>query len=123
MVNFAGLDPRITILDQLDETEAPVTLVNVFNVSPEDVDDLLVCWTADAEFMKRQPGFIYTQLHRGIGQSTTFLNYAVWESVQDFRKAFEHPEFQRQLAHYPASVVSHPHLFRKVAVSNICVAS
>jgi hypothetical protein len=43
--------------------------------------------------MKRQPGFISTQLHRAIGESSTYLNYAVWESTADFRAAFSHPEF------------------------------
>ena len=35
-----------------------------------------------------------SQLHRGIGGSCAFLNYAVWESVGHFRRAFIHPEFR-----------------------------
>jgi heme-degrading monooxygenase HmoA len=71
--------------------------------------------------MKGQPGFITTQLHRGIGGSCVFLNYAVWESVDAFKAAFAQPEFRERLAAYPRSVVASPHLFEKVAVPGICV--
>jgi hypothetical protein len=63
--------------------------------------------------MKRRPGFISTQLHQGIAGSGAFLNYAVWESVEHFRRAFENPEFHAKLGHYPPSAVALPHLFRK----------
>jgi heme-degrading monooxygenase HmoA len=43
--------------------------------------------------MKRQPGYISAQLHRGIGASRVFLNYAIWESVADFKLAFHNPAF------------------------------
>ncbi len=59
---------------------APVILINKFNVKPEDVDQFLKIWAADAAIMKQQPGFISAQLHRGIGGSCVFINYAVWES-------------------------------------------
>lgn len=72
--------------------------------------------------MKAQPGFISTQLHRAIGESPTYLNYAVWESNAAFRAAFSNPAFLAQLAAYPDSAVATPHLFQKVAVSGICVA-
>ncbi len=124
MVKFANLDERIGIVDQLDqlgESVSPVVLVNVFTVDSREAEDVIAASTTDAEFMKRQPGFIWTQLHRGIGGSSTFLNYAVWESVAAFRAAFEHPEFQGKIDAYPPSAVSQPHLFRKVAIPGICV--
>ena len=34
--------------------------------------------------MKHQPGFISTELHRAIGESPTYLNYAVWESYRRY---------------------------------------
>lgn len=123
MVKFGNLDDKISIIDQLGEDESPVVLVNVFTADPGEANGVIEAWTRDAEFMKRQPDFIWTQLHRGIGESTTFMNYAVWESVAAFKTAFEHPEFQRQIADYPSSTVARPHLFRKMAVPGICVAS
>ena len=72
--------------------------------------------------MKRQPGFISTQLHRGTAGSGTFLNYAVWQSVAHYREAFANPEFKAQLGAYPDSATARPHLFRKIEVPGICVA-
>ncbi len=97
-------------------------LVNTFTVPAEDADRLLSAWAGDAALMKRQPGFISTQLHCGIAGSGTFLNYAVWESVAHFRSAFTDPEFRARLGDYPESATISPHLFRKMAMPGICVA-
>jgi heme-degrading monooxygenase HmoA len=99
-----------------------VVLVNTFVVPPEDADRLLASWSADAAIMKRQPGFISTQLHRGLAGSGVCLNYAVRESVAHFRAAFANPAFQARLAGCPESATISPHLFRPVAVPDICVA-
>ncbi len=77
-------------------------------------------WASDAAFMKRQPIFISTQLHRGIGGSSVFFNYAVWESVEHFRRAFSNPEFQSKMNDYPPSAAAWPRLV-EVAVPDICV--
>jgi len=122
MSKLAEMDRTVTLFDQLREEGGPVTLVNTLVVSPDDADQLLAVWATDAAIMKRQPGFISTQLHRGIAGSGTFLNYAVWETVAHFRAAFGNPEFQAQLGHYPEGMIASPHLFRPVAVSGICVA-
>jgi heme-degrading monooxygenase HmoA len=79
----------------------PVILINTFTVNADEVGQLLKAWAADAAWMKQQPGFISTQLHRGIGGSCVFLNYAVWESSEHFKRAFTHPEFRSHLGHYP----------------------
>ena len=122
MPKFAEMDAAITLADQLGDDGGPVILVNTFTVPGEDADQLLAAWAGDAALMKRQPGFISTQLHRGIAGSGTFLNYAVWESTAHFRSAFTNAEFQAQLGHYPESATVTPHLFRKTAVPGICVA-
>jgi heme-degrading monooxygenase HmoA len=116
------LDPNFPIENQLSTDAAPVALVNVFTLDKIDEQAFLDAWKADAAFMKRQPGFIATQLHRAIGESPTYLNYAVWESTEAFRAAFTHPEFRATLETYPSSAVASPHLFQKVAVPDICVA-
>lgn len=122
MSTFIETDRTVALADQLKDEGGPVVLVNTFVVPPEDADQLLATWRADAAFMKRQPGFISTQLHRGIAGSGAFLNYAVWESVADFRAAFTNPEFRARLTAYPDSATISPHLFRQIAVPGICVA-
>ena len=116
------LDPAFPIDRQLAVDAAPVVLVNLVTLDKADEPRFLEAWQNDAAFMKRQPGFISTQLHRAIGDSPTYLNYAVWESTAHYRAAFTHPEFKASLAAYPSSVVAIPHLFQKVAVPGICVA-
>jgi heme-degrading monooxygenase HmoA len=116
------LDPAFPIERQIPIDASPVILVNVFTLDQADEQTFLDVWQDDAAFMKRQPGFISTQLHRAIGESPTYLNYAVWESTAAFRAAFGQPEFRAKLATYPASAVASPHLFQTVAVPGICVA-
>jgi heme-degrading monooxygenase HmoA len=121
MLQLKPLDPSTPIFQQLGTEVSPVILVNVFQVAEADIPALLEAWEADANWMKQQPGYISTQLHRGIGGSTAFMNYAIWESVAHFRAAFNHPEFKAALAHYPSSAVASPHLFTRLAVPNLCV--
>jgi heme-degrading monooxygenase HmoA len=121
MLQLQPLDAKVPIFQQLEGEQSPVVLVNIFRVSEEDAPMLLDAWASDAAWMKRQPGFISTQLHQGIGGSTVLMNYAVWESVAHFREAFNHPEFKRALELYPSSTVASPHLFARLSVSNLCV--
>ena len=116
------LDPAFPIDRQLAVDAAAVVLVNVFTLDQADEQTFLAAWQRDAAFMKQQPGFISTQLHRALGDSPTYLNYAVWESTADFRAAFTNPEFTAKLSAYPSSAVASPHLFQKLAVQGICVA-
>ena len=53
--------------------------------------------------------------------SNTFFNYVVWESAKDFKQAFNRPEFRSRMADVLPNAVMSPHLFKKVAVSGICV--
>ncbi len=122
MTMLRPLDPAFPIERQLGTEASAVVLVNLFTVDKADEPALLAAWTHDAEFMKQQPGFISTQLHRAIGGSCAYLNYAVWETTAAFRAAFSHPEFLSRLSAYPSSAVAAPHLFQKIAVPGICVA-
>jgi heme-degrading monooxygenase HmoA len=121
MAKLIEMDPKVTVFEQMNVEDSAVILINKFIVDPEEVDRFVSAWTADAAVMKRQPGFISTQLHRGIAGSSVFVNYAVWESTELFKRAFGNPEFQSKLKDYPSSAVGSPHLFRKVAVPCICV--
>lgn len=121
MLQRVEMDQQVTLFDQLAKEVGPVVLVNTFHVAPEDADALVDAWAADAAYLKQKPGFISTQLHRGVAGSATFLNIAVWESVEAFRNAFGDPKFQETFGRYPDSTVASPHLFQKVAVPGICI--
>lgn len=122
MVKFKPLDPDFPIEQQLGIETGPVVLVNLFTIDPADHDALIAAWRDDALWMKQQPGYISTQMHKAIGESSLYLNYAIWDSVADFRTAFSNPEFENALSHYPSSAVTAPHLFEKIAVPNCYTA-
>ncbi len=69
----------------MEEDVGPVILMNKFSIDPEEFDQFLKGWATEAGKFKEQPGFISTQLHKGIGGSGTFINYVVWESVEHFK--------------------------------------
>jgi len=122
MMQMRPMDPAFPIDRQVAIDASAVVLVNLFTLDKADEQSFLRVWQDDAAFMKQQPGFISTQLHRAIGDSSTYLNCAVWESTDAFRTAFTHPQFRAKISAYPSSAVASPHLFQKVAVPGICVA-
>ena len=122
MKQIREMHSQINDLQQLNEEDGPVVLVNRFTMADEDAERFLVVWADDAAFMKRQAGFISTQLHRGVGAGTTFMNVAIWESAKALGNAFRSPAFQERAGRYPDSAVAVPQVFRKVAVAGICTA-
>ena len=122
MAKLVEVDERVGIFTQMEEDVGPVILINKFSVDPKEFDQFLKGYTADSEEFKQQPGFISTQLHKGIGGSGTFVNYAVWESAAHFKRAVNNVMNPNdRLSAFPASTVASPHPFKKVAVPGICV--
>ena len=126
MLKPIEMDENVTLAVQLEEEEGggPVILINKFNVKLEDLDQLLNAWAADAACLKqKEPGFISTQVHRGIGGSCVFINYAVWESVRHTLSRRQAILYLGRLLHLIQIVLRGITLsfFRKVAVSGICV--
>ncbi|HEY7108300.1 MAG TPA: antibiotic biosynthesis monooxygenase family protein [Nitrososphaeraceae archaeon] len=119
-VKLAEMDENIKFLMQMEVNVSPVILINKFNVKVDKINEFIRAWTASAEIMKKQPGLISAQLHLGIGDSSVFINYAIWESTERFKKAFTNSEFQSSIKKLPAMTIASPHLFKKVAVPGIC---
>lgn len=120
MIKLVEMDEKVKIFEQMEANVDSVILINKFNVKADEVDSFLKDWTEDATYFKQQPGFISAQLHRGIGGSCVFVNYAVWESTEHFKRAFKSPEVRSKLERYSPSVVASPHLFKKIAIPGIC---
>jgi quinol monooxygenase YgiN len=115
MVKIVDMDEKVTLSTQLEgdvDGGGAVILLNKFTVQPEDVDEFLKVFQATTKVMKQQPGFISAQLHRGIAGSSTFFNYAVFESAEHFKRAFNTPEFRSNMARLPPNTVMSPHLFK-----------
>jgi quinol monooxygenase YgiN len=128
MAKFVEMDERIKFKDQAEEKiVGPVILINKFNVHPNKVEQFLKDWTQDATAFKRQQGFVSAQLHKGVGKSSVFINYAVWESMECYKEAVNKALFSsepqsRLLKYDDNSLIISPHLFKKVAVPGICGA-
>jgi heme oxygenase (mycobilin-producing) len=93
----------------------PVTLINVFEIRPEQLDGFLGEWHQRADFMAKQPGFQSFRLHRALSPDTRFqlVNVAEWDSAEALRAATSQPEFldsvSRSLAEF--DVTAHPGVY------------
>jgi len=124
MAKFVEMDESNTLKEQMEsQVKGTVILINKFNVKSDEVEQFLKVWEEDATQFKNQAGFISAQLHKGIGKSTVFVNYAIWESLKHFKNAVDKvmgPDPQSLLNKYPKSLVVSPHLFKKVSIPGIC---
>jgi heme-degrading monooxygenase HmoA len=124
MAKFVEMDENATLKGQMEnQVTGPVILINKFNVETSEEQRFLKAWQEDATRFKNQPGFISAQLHKGIGKSGIFINYAVWQSLNDYKNAVDKvvgTDWQSQLSKYPENLIVSPHLFKKVAVPGIC---
>lgn len=75
-----------------------VTLINPFQVNTDQEQVFFNAWKAVHEYMKQQPGFIETKLHRSLDNDGTnqiyFINIAIWESKEAFLAVVRSTEFQ-----------------------------
>ena len=74
-----------------------VILINPFEVSDGASDeDFLRGWERAAEYMREQPGFISTRLHRALAPDARFrfINVAEWESPEAFQGAVTNEAFR-----------------------------
>ena len=94
-----------------------VVQINVFEVPAGAEDATQSRWQAARDFLKSQPGYINTRLHRNLDAKGrfTFVNVAEWESPQSFRAATEAMNRAQADNKWPEGVKFTPSLFRVVA--------
>lgn len=119
MLQLTPLDPVTPIFQQLSTNASPVVPVNIFHVAEADIPVLLNTWEADANWMKQQPGYISTQLHRGIGGSTVFMNYACGSQWRTFGRRVPTPSSRRPLSPIRLQLWRH-HTFSRGSRCRIC---
>ena len=71
----------------------PVTLVNLFKVSPGESDRFLERWKDNARVMIGQPGFIRLRLLRSLVDDSEmrYINIAEWASGADLERGYANP--------------------------------
>ncbi|HEX7259269.1 MAG TPA: antibiotic biosynthesis monooxygenase family protein [Nitrososphaeraceae archaeon] len=128
MIKFVEMDKIVTINDQIKEEQGnkngdSVILINKFDVSPDKIEQFLKDWAETSSLFEQQPGFITTELYKGIGKSSVYVSYQVWKSIDDFKKGsssvLNSDDVNSRLAKYNDSLVISSHLFRKAVVPGI----
>ena len=128
MIKFVEMDKIVTINDQIKEEQEnkngdSVILINKFDVSPDKIEQFLKDWAETSSLFEQQPGFITTELYKGIGKSSVYISYQVWKSIDDFKKGsssvLNSDDVNSRLAKYNDSLVISSHLFRKAVVPRI----
>ena len=94
-------------------TNGAFTLINIFDVEPENVEPLIARLREVTEAtMQFLPGFISTSVHRGV-DGMTVANYAQWATEADFKAIMRLPEVR---AHFDdvkrLTTRITPHLYR-----------
>jgi heme-degrading monooxygenase HmoA len=128
MIKFVEMDKNVTINDQIEKEQEnkngdSVILINKFDVSPDKIEQFLKDWAETSSLFEQQPGFITTELYKGIGKSSIYISYQVWKSIDDFKKGsssvLNSDDVNSRLAKYNDSLVISSHLFRKAVVPGI----
>ncbi|ALG90555.1 MAG: antibiotic biosynthesis monooxygenase [Confluentimicrobium sp.] len=68
---------------------ADVTLINVFEVPQGREEAAITAWEAARDFLRQEPGYISTELHRSLSPDARFrlINVAKWQSPAAFEAA------------------------------------
>jgi heme-degrading monooxygenase HmoA len=129
MIKFVEMDNYVTINDQIKEEQEnkndgdSVILINKFDVSTDKIEQFLKDWAETSSLFEQQPGFITTELYKGIGKSSVYISYQVWKSIDDFKKGsssvLNSDDVNSRLAKYNDSLVISSHLFRRAVVPGI----
>ncbi|MFZ5448635.1 MAG: antibiotic biosynthesis monooxygenase family protein [Thermodesulfobacteriota bacterium] len=93
-----------------------VVLINPFEVPKGKEEECLAFWEKAAAYMKRQPGFISTRLHRALSSEARFhfINIAEWESAAHFQAAVGSEEFQQLIKPYMERCPHYPGLYEVI---------
>jgi heme-degrading monooxygenase HmoA len=99
----------------VSDSAQPLILINAFEVSEEAEEEFLRGWDAARDYLKEQPGYVDTALHRAVapGVDFRFVNVARWESAEHFQEAISSEGFEdasKALSEYSA----HPGLYEVV---------
>ncbi len=95
---------------------ASVILINAFEIPEGREDECLAFWEKAADYMRKQPGFISTRLHRAIVPGTRFplINVAEWASREHFEAAISREEFKNLIAPYMEICPHYPGLYEVI---------
>jgi hypothetical protein len=124
MIQIKDFDENVKFFSQLNYAEynGKIYLLFVFKV-PTDVEQtFLTCWKNHGDVMGKFEGYGSEKLHKGISGSDVYFNYAIWNSLADFRIAFFSPDSQTCLGAYPDSCTFTGQIVKPIFVEGVCNA-
>ncbi|HUR23518.1 MAG TPA: antibiotic biosynthesis monooxygenase family protein [Acidimicrobiales bacterium] len=79
-----------------DKKEKQCTVIVSYEVAHEDAERFLDSWEKANNFLRKQPGFVSTALHRAVSANPDFrfVNVSCWENDDAFRSATQSQEFR-----------------------------
>jgi len=91
-----------------------VVLINAFEVPADGDDAFVAAWEQTRQFLRDQPGYLATWLHRSLSLDADFrfINIGRYESPQAFQAAVGQPGFREAAAAIQHR--AHPSLYRVV---------
>jgi heme-degrading monooxygenase HmoA len=93
-----------------------VTLINVFETTPEQQQEVIDHWVRFVEAVKGEPGLMGAALHRST-DGTRVINYAQWRSEADFERFVQ--KYREQFAtRAQLALRVDPHLYEVVYLSD-----
>jgi quinol monooxygenase YgiN len=75
---------------------------------------------AQCSALSNCPGYLSTQLHRGVANSNVLINYAVWESAEALRKCLHSEDFKAMIRDFPAGTECRAQISQKLRVEGAC---
>ena len=99
----AGPDPRRwqapAVGDHEPQENGPVTLINIFEVPADQVEEFIAQWRVRAHIMASAPGFRDARMHRAVSSQARFqlVNVAHWDSQADLEAAQDTGAFQDRI--------------------------
>ncbi|MER6539501.1 antibiotic biosynthesis monooxygenase family protein [Streptomyces sp. 900105755] len=95
---------------------AGVTMINLFELPNERVEEFLGAWRPRAQRASESPGFVDFRMHRAVSDaSLPLVNVAHYASVEVWKALQADPEFQARKAVNPPYATANPGLFEVVA--------
>ena len=100
---------------QADDHAEGAILINTFTVPAEKIDEAISMWEQARDFLRTQPGYISTKLHRSLSPDARYqlINVAMWKSPETYKAA---TALMRETANLPRieGVVPNPGLFKVI---------
>jgi quinol monooxygenase YgiN len=108
----ANTNPKGRKMITIQEGSAPLTVINVFTVSPENQSDLVRLLGEMTERAVRHiPGFLTTSIHVSI-DGTKVVNYAQWENGEALGGLFANPDAQQYMGQITSISESDPGFYK-----------